>query len=227
MQDPPGRRSDGSPAPEGKGAAPEGKPEDAATGKADGEGAGKVQGEGDRAAANGGREQGAAVGPPRVATVDDLRSLRRWVLVASVWAVAATAIAVIALVVANRFDEEEQNARTAGQITQVQKQLREPHRRSRVTHRRPSDLGGRLGPRQPAGEGRGPRRHDIRPDRPPERPAGRPRAAGRGPRADRDQRTDRHGGEPAVVPSGWLLNARGAAPQKRGAPSRTPLGLVC
>jgi hypothetical protein len=91
VQDPPGRRSDGSPAPEGKGAAPEGKPEDAATGKADGEGAGKVQGEGDRAAANGGREQGAAVGPPRVATVDDLRSLRRWVLVASVWAVAATA----------------------------------------------------------------------------------------------------------------------------------------
>jgi predicted nuclease with TOPRIM domain len=45
--------------------------------------------------------------------------------VTGVWAVAATAIAVIALVTANRDDDEEQNARTASQITQVQNQLTE------------------------------------------------------------------------------------------------------
>jgi uncharacterized coiled-coil protein SlyX len=59
----------------------------------------------------------------RAATVDDLRTLRRWLLVVSVWAVAATAIAVIALVVANRFDEEELNTRTADQIRDVQRNL--------------------------------------------------------------------------------------------------------
>jgi uncharacterized coiled-coil protein SlyX len=59
----------------------------------------------------------------RPATVDDLRTLRRWLLVVSVWAVAATAIAVIALVVANRFDEDELNTRTADQIRDVQRNL--------------------------------------------------------------------------------------------------------
>jgi uncharacterized coiled-coil protein SlyX len=43
--------------------------------------------------------------------------------VAIVWAVAATAIAVIALVEANRFNEEELNARTADQIREVQRGL--------------------------------------------------------------------------------------------------------
>jgi septal ring factor EnvC (AmiA/AmiB activator) len=73
--------------------------------------------------------------PPRPATVEDLRSLRRWLLVASVWAIAATAIAVIALVVANRFDEEELNARTADQIRDVQRGLED----------RIDDLGSRIG----------------------------------------------------------------------------------
>jgi septal ring factor EnvC (AmiA/AmiB activator) len=62
---------------------------------------------------------------PEPATAEDLRGVRRWLLVAGVWAVAATAIAVIALVTANRDDDEEQNARTAGQITRVQNQLTE------------------------------------------------------------------------------------------------------
>jgi septal ring factor EnvC (AmiA/AmiB activator) len=67
-------------------------------------------------------------GPPaddrlRPATVDDVRGVRRWLLVAGVWAIAATAIAVIALVQANRIDEEELNARTADQIRDVQGRL--------------------------------------------------------------------------------------------------------
>lgn len=39
------------------------------------------------------------------ATVAQLRSLRRWLVVAGVWAVAATAIAVFALIQADREDE--------------------------------------------------------------------------------------------------------------------------
>ena len=63
---------------------------------------------------------------PEPATTEDLRALRRWLLVAGVWAAAATAIAVIALVTANRADDdEEDSARTAGQITRVQNRLTE------------------------------------------------------------------------------------------------------
>ena len=62
---------------------------------------------------------------PRPATEDDLRSLRRWLLVAGVWAVAATAIAVIALVQANKDNSEEIGARTASQIGRVQRDLNE------------------------------------------------------------------------------------------------------
>ena len=47
----------------------------------------------------------------RPATAGDLRGLRRWLLVSVVWAIAATAIAVIALVVANRAADEEESAR--------------------------------------------------------------------------------------------------------------------
>jgi predicted nuclease with TOPRIM domain len=63
--------------------------------------------------------------PARPATVDDLRGLRRWLLVAGVWAAAATAIAVIALVTANQDDSEEIGARTASQIGRVQRDLNE------------------------------------------------------------------------------------------------------
>jgi archaellum component FlaC len=63
--------------------------------------------------------------PARPATVDDLRGLRRWLLVAGVWAAAATAIAVIALVTANQDDSEEIGARTASQIERVQRDLNE------------------------------------------------------------------------------------------------------
>lgn len=64
----------------------------------------------------------------RPARVDDLRGLRRWLLVVAVWATAATAIAVFALIAATeaRDDNTEagrQSARTAGQIAQAQRRL--------------------------------------------------------------------------------------------------------
>jgi septal ring factor EnvC (AmiA/AmiB activator) len=67
----------------------------------------------------------AEPGRPDPVTAEDLRAVRRWLLVVGAWAVAATAIAVIALVTANRDDDEEQTARTTGQITRVQSRLTE------------------------------------------------------------------------------------------------------
>src|SRR5215203_100531 len=58
------------------------------------------------------------------ASVGELRTLRRWLLVTAVWAVAATAIAVIALVAAN--DESESRAageQAAEDIARVQNEL--------------------------------------------------------------------------------------------------------
>jgi septal ring factor EnvC (AmiA/AmiB activator) len=56
------------------------------------------------------------------ATLGDLRSLRRWTLVAGVWAVAATAIAAIALIAANEDDEPPPD-RSGPRIARVQSQL--------------------------------------------------------------------------------------------------------
>jgi septal ring factor EnvC (AmiA/AmiB activator) len=61
--------------------------------------------------------------PPEPATKDDIRALRRWLLVAGVWAVAATAIAVIALIQANKDDSAKIGEQTASQIGRVQKEL--------------------------------------------------------------------------------------------------------
>ena len=58
------------------------------------------------------------------ARVGDLRSLRRWLLVAGVWAVAATAIAVIALIAANDdSDDRAANEQAAGDLARVQRDL--------------------------------------------------------------------------------------------------------
>lgn len=64
----------------------------------------------------------------RPARVGDLRSLRRWLLVAAVWATAATAIAVIALIAADQARDDNtqagrESARTAGQIGDAQRRL--------------------------------------------------------------------------------------------------------
>jgi polyhydroxyalkanoate synthesis regulator phasin len=61
--------------------------------------------------------------PVEAATADDVRALRRWLLVAGAWAVAATAIAVIALIQANKDDSAKIGARTASQVGHVQRQL--------------------------------------------------------------------------------------------------------
>jgi methyl-accepting chemotaxis protein len=60
----------------------------------------------------------------RAATYGELRSTRRWLAVAAVWAVAATALGVIALLEAN---EEDDAARTqaAGELGRVQRGLNE------------------------------------------------------------------------------------------------------
>lgn len=64
----------------------------------------------------------------RPARVGELRSLRRWLLVAAVWATAATAIAVIALIAADKARDDNtqagrESARTAGQIGDAQRRL--------------------------------------------------------------------------------------------------------
>ena len=58
----------------------------------------------------------------RPATLADIRSLRRWIAVAAIWAAAATALAVIALLEANKDDGGDQ-ARAAGELGRVQRQL--------------------------------------------------------------------------------------------------------
>jgi hypothetical protein len=75
-----------------------------------------------------------AEGEPEVRRTDrrsraaDIRGLRRWLIVAAVWATAATAIAVIALIAANDAKNENaeagrQNVRTAAEISAAQRRL--------------------------------------------------------------------------------------------------------
>jgi septal ring factor EnvC (AmiA/AmiB activator) len=56
-----------------------------------------------------------ALPPDAPATVEDVRTSRRWTIVALAWAIAASAIAVIALVQANKDDNSD---RTPTQTTQ-------------------------------------------------------------------------------------------------------------
>jgi septal ring factor EnvC (AmiA/AmiB activator) len=60
----------------------------------------------------------------RPATVGDLRGLRRWLLVAAVWAVAATALGVIALIQANDAkNDNEGRTQSAADLARVQRDL--------------------------------------------------------------------------------------------------------
>jgi septal ring factor EnvC (AmiA/AmiB activator) len=56
------------------------------------------------------------------ATLGDLRSLRRWLIVTAVWAVAATALGVFALIEANK-DDDAANTQAAGELGRVQRAL--------------------------------------------------------------------------------------------------------
>jgi septal ring factor EnvC (AmiA/AmiB activator) len=58
----------------------------------------------------------------RPATYGELRSTRRWLAVAGVWAVAATALAVFALIEANK-DDDTARTQAAGELGRVQRQL--------------------------------------------------------------------------------------------------------
>jgi septal ring factor EnvC (AmiA/AmiB activator) len=63
-------------------------------------------------------EQGLDTLPPDTpATVEDVRASRRWTIVALAWAVAASAIAVIALIQAGNNDDSKANTQT--QTTQT------------------------------------------------------------------------------------------------------------
>jgi polyhydroxyalkanoate synthesis regulator phasin len=61
----------------------------------------------------------------RAATVGDVRSTRRWLAVTAVWAVAATALAVFALIEANKDEDNSQEQRVAGELGRVQRDLNE------------------------------------------------------------------------------------------------------
>jgi TolA-binding protein len=58
----------------------------------------------------------------RPATLGDIRSLRRWLVVTAVWAVAATALGVIALIEANK-DDDTARTQAAGELGRVQRGL--------------------------------------------------------------------------------------------------------
>jgi septal ring factor EnvC (AmiA/AmiB activator) len=58
----------------------------------------------------------------RPATLGDLRSLRRWLAVTAVWAVAATALGVFALIEANK-DDDSARTQAAGELGRVQRGL--------------------------------------------------------------------------------------------------------
>ena len=61
----------------------------------------------------------------RAATVGDVRSTRRWIAVTAVWAVAATALAVFALLEANKDEDAGERQRVAGELGRVQRDLNE------------------------------------------------------------------------------------------------------
>jgi septal ring factor EnvC (AmiA/AmiB activator) len=58
----------------------------------------------------------------RPATLGDIRSLRRWLAVTAVWAVAATALGVLALIEANK-DDDAARTQAAGELGRVQRGL--------------------------------------------------------------------------------------------------------
>jgi septal ring factor EnvC (AmiA/AmiB activator) len=58
----------------------------------------------------------------RPATLGDIRGLRRWLAVTAVWAVAATALGVFALIEANK-DDDSGRTQSAADLARVQKDL--------------------------------------------------------------------------------------------------------
>jgi chromosome segregation ATPase len=63
------------------------------------------------------------VGYQDTVTRDDLKGLRRWVIVAGVWAVAATAIALIALLDTSDSDAQKEADDAAGRVAKTEREL--------------------------------------------------------------------------------------------------------
>jgi septal ring factor EnvC (AmiA/AmiB activator) len=61
----------------------------------------------------------------RPATLGEVRSLRRWLVVTGVWAVAASAIAIIALLEVGQDDTRDPNVATVGQLNRFQQNVNE------------------------------------------------------------------------------------------------------
>ena len=154
----------------------------------------------------------------------DIRSLRRWLLVAAVWAVAATALA------RDRADRGEQGRQTptrtqaAGELGRVQRQLNDAHRRPRVAGRRAADLRRRDQARRPPQGRRGQGRQEHRAtDRlaagsTTSRGGSTTSSARRGARVVRGRHDDHSVGADAPTASG---SASIAGPGKGGGPSLT------
>ena len=62
-------------------------------------------------------------GPPDSPTASDLRALRRWVIVAGVWAVAATAIGLIALLDTSDSEAEKDADAAAARVAKAERTL--------------------------------------------------------------------------------------------------------
>lgn len=67
--------------------------------------------------------RGAPAGGQEPLRAEDLRGLRRWVIVAVVWAVAATAVALIALLDTSQNDAEQEAEDTSRRVTRVERTL--------------------------------------------------------------------------------------------------------
>src|ERR671914_2449052 len=61
----------------------------------------------------------------RPATLGEVKSLRRWLVVTGVWAVAASAIAIIALLDVLEDDQRDPSVATVGQVNRLQENVNE------------------------------------------------------------------------------------------------------
>ena len=74
------------------------------------------------------------------ATQEDLRVLRRWVIVAGVWAVAATAIGIIALLDTSGTDAEKQASDASDRAAAVERSVDQQNAQIKALEKRLDDL---------------------------------------------------------------------------------------
>ena len=86
-----------------------------------------------------------APGDPGPVTRDDLKALRRWTLVAGIWAVAATAVALIALFDTSKGDAEQRAGDAEQRAADVEKRVIKLDRTQRGLSTRTDEVESRLG----------------------------------------------------------------------------------